>query len=127
MFKPVAKVEHIRFEKDMFFTIPKQFKEAINKYAVHSSCGIRFAKIDLLRVRVFCQPNYKFVAYQTKVTKERSCQLKLTMDHTCSRSYKNLRCTSLYIKKKLMKKVKRLPNMKLRDIQDVVHEKFTLN
>ena len=26
-----------------------------------------------------------------------------------------------------MKKVKRQPNMKLRDIQDVVHEKFTLN
>ena len=26
-----------------------------------------------------------------------------------------------------MKKVKRLPNMKLRDIQNVVHEKFTLN
>ena len=26
-----------------------------------------------------------------------------------------------------MKKVKRQPNIKLRDIQDVVHEKYTLN
>ena len=26
-----------------------------------------------------------------------------------------------------MKKVKRRPNIKLRDIQDVVHEKYTLN
>ena len=100
MFKPIAKAEHIRFEKDMFFTIPKQFKEAITKYAVHGGWGIRFAKIDLLRIRVFCQPNYKFVAYLTKVTKERNYQLRtLTMDHTCSRSYKNLRCASLYIKK----------------------------
>ena len=33
----------------------------------------------------------------------------------------------LYIGKKLMKKVKRQPNMKLKDIQNVVHEKFTLN
>ena len=29
MFKPVAKAEHISFEKDMLFTTPKQFKEAI--------------------------------------------------------------------------------------------------
>ena len=26
-----------------------------------------------------------------------------------------------------MKKVKRQPNIKLRDIQDIVHEKYTLN
>nr|POE91827.1 hypothetical protein CFP56_64044 [Quercus suber] len=36
-------------------------------------------------------------------------------------------CTSSYIGKKLMKKVRRQPNMKLKDIQDVVHEKLTLN
>ena len=35
VFKPVAKVELIRFEKDMLFTTPKQFKEAIIDYAVH--------------------------------------------------------------------------------------------
>ena len=35
VFKPVAKAEHIRFEKDMLFTTPKQFKEAITDYAVH--------------------------------------------------------------------------------------------
>ena len=35
VFKLVAKAEHIRFEKDMLFTIPKQFKEAVTDYAVH--------------------------------------------------------------------------------------------
>ena len=35
VFKPVAKVEHIRFEKDMLFITPKQFKEAITDYAIH--------------------------------------------------------------------------------------------
>ena len=35
VFKPVAKAKHIYFEKDMLFTIPKQFKEAITDYAVH--------------------------------------------------------------------------------------------
>ena len=35
VFKPVAKAWHISFEKDMLFTTPKQFKEAIAKYAVH--------------------------------------------------------------------------------------------
>ena len=31
------------------------------------------------------------------------------------------------IEKKLMKKVKKQHNIKLRDIQDAVHEKYTLN
>ena len=35
VFKPVAKAEHIRFEKDMLFTTPKQFKETITDYAIH--------------------------------------------------------------------------------------------
>ena len=44
VFKPVAKAEHIRFEKDMLFTTPKQFKIAITDYAIHGGRGIRFAK-----------------------------------------------------------------------------------
>ena len=35
VFKPVAKAEHISFEKEMLFTTPKQFKEAIIEYAIH--------------------------------------------------------------------------------------------
>ena len=35
VFNPVGKAEYIRFEKDMLFTTPKQFKEAITDYAIH--------------------------------------------------------------------------------------------
>ena len=49
------------------------------------------------------------------------------MEHTYSRSYKNPKCTSSYIGKKLIKKVKKQPNIKLKDIQKAVHEKYTLN
>ena len=55
MFKLVAKVEHISFEKEMLFTTPKQFKEAIIEYSVHGGWGIRFVKNDLQRVRAICQ------------------------------------------------------------------------
>ena len=54
MFKLVAKAEHIRFEKDMLFTTPKQFKEAITDYDVHGGWGIRFVKNDLQRVIAVC-------------------------------------------------------------------------
>ena len=47
VFKPVAKTEHIYFEKNLLFTTPKQFKEAITDYAVHGRWGIRFVKNDL--------------------------------------------------------------------------------
>ena len=62
MFKPVAKAWHISFEKDMLFTTPKQFKEAIAEYAVHGGWGIRFVKNDLQWIRAICQENCKFVA-----------------------------------------------------------------
>ena len=79
-------------------------------------------------VRVICQEGCKFVTYLTKVSRERSYQLRtLTLEHTCSRSYKNPRCTSSYIRKKLMKKVQRQPNIKLKDIQEAIHDKYTLN
>ena len=92
----------------MLFTTPKQFKEAITDYAVHGGWEIRFVKNDLQRVRVVCQEGCKFVTYLSNVPRERSYQLRtLTLEHTCSRSYKNPRCTSSYIGKKLMKKVKR--------------------
>ena len=54
VFKPIAKAEHIRFEKDMLFTTPKQFKEAVTDYAIHGGWGIRFVKNDLQRVRAVC-------------------------------------------------------------------------
>ena len=88
----------------------------------------KFVKNDLQRVRAICQEGCKFVAYLTKVPRERSYQLRtLTLEHTCFRSYKNPRCTSSYIGKKLMKKVKRQPNIKVKDIQEVVHDNYTLN
>ena len=74
MFKPMAKAEHISFEKDMLFTTPKQFKEAITEYAVHGGWGIKFIKKDLQRVRAVYQENCKFVAYLAKVPRERSYQ-----------------------------------------------------
>ena len=68
------------------------------------------------------------MAWLTKLPREKSYQLRtLNLEHTCYRSYKNPWCTFSYIGKKLMKKVRRQPNMKLKDIQDVVNEKFTLN
>ena len=60
--------------------------------------------------------------------RKRGYQLRtLNLEHTCSRTFKNRRCTSSYIGKKLMKKVKIQPNIKLRDIQEAVHEKYTIN
>ena len=49
------------------------------------------------------------------------------MEHTCTRSYKNSRCTASYIGKKLVKKFRKQPDIKLKDIQDVMHEKFAVD
>ena len=60
--------------------------------------------------------------------REKSFILKtLNMEHTCSKNYKNPRCTASYIRKKLVKNVRRQPDIKLKDIQYVVHEKYVAN
>ena len=128
IFRPVAKAENLRFEKDMLFLSPRQFKDAITDYAVHGGWGIKFVKNDLVRVRAQCQPGCNFVAYLAKVPREKSYRLKtLNLTHTCSRSYKNPRCTASYIGKKLLKKVRRQPDIRLKDIQDAVHEKYVVD
>ena len=76
MFKPIDKVEHIGFKKDMLFTSPRQFKDAITNYAINGGWGVRFVKNDLQRVRVYCQLGYKFVAFPTKVTRGMNYQLR---------------------------------------------------
>nr|POF04687.1 hypothetical protein CFP56_38527 [Quercus suber] len=128
IFRPVAKAENLRFEKDMLFLSPKQFKDAMTDYAVQGGWGIKFVKNDLVRVRARCQPGCKFVAYLTKVPRENSFRLKtLNMEHTCNGSYRNPKCTTLYIGKKLMKRVRRQPDIRLKDIQDAVHEKYVFD
>ena len=73
----------------MLFTTPNQFKEVITDYAVHGGWGIRFVTNDLQRVRAVCQENCKFFIYLTKVSRERSYQLRtLTLEHTYFRSFK---------------------------------------
>ena len=125
IFRPVAKVKHLRFEKDMLFISPKQFKDAITDYAIHGGWSIKFVKNDLMRVKARCQPRCKFVAYLAKVPREKSFRLKtLNMEHTRSRNYRNPRCTASYIRKKLVKKIRRQPDIRLKDIQDAVHEKY---
>ena len=49
------------------------------------------------------------------------------MEHTCNRSYRNPRCTSSYIGKKLVKRVRRQPDIKLKDIQNAMHEKYVVD
>ena len=49
------------------------------------------------------------------------------MEHTCIRSCKNPRCSANFLAKKLMKKVRRQLDIKLKDIQEVMHEKYVVN
>ena len=127
-FKPVSNPEHLRFEKDMLFISPKQFNDTIIEYAVCGGWGVRFVKNDKLRVRTKCQLPCKFIAYLAKMSKEMTYQLKtLNLEHTYTRSYKNPRCTAKFLAKKLMKKVRRQPDIRLKDIQDAVHEKYVVH
>ena len=55
VFKSISNPEHLRFEKDMLFISPKQFKDTITEYIVYGGWGVRFVKNDKLRIRAKCQ------------------------------------------------------------------------
>ena len=62
------------------------------------------------------------------MSREMTYQFKtLNLEHTCTRGYKNPRCTAKFLAKKLMKKVRRQLNIRLKDIQDAVHEKYVVH
>lgn len=128
VFKPVSNPEHMRFEKNMLFVSSKQFKDVITEYAVNGEWGVKFVKNDKVRVRAQCQPPCKFTAYLAKLPREMSYQLKtLNLEHACTKNYKNPRCTTKFLARKLMKKVWRQPNIKLKGIQETVHKKYVVN
>ena len=65
-------------------------------------------KNDKLRVRVKCQPPYKFTTNLAEMSREMSYQLKtLKLEHTCIRGYKNPKCSAKFLARKLVKKGKR--------------------
>ena len=60
--------------------------------------------------------------------RDKSFRLKtLNMEHTCNISYRNPRCIASYIGKKLVKRVRRQLDIKLKDIQNAMHEKYVVN
>ena len=130
-FRSVAKAENIRFKKNILFTTPKQFKEAIIEYAIHGTWGIIFAqkkKKRFFESKSFFPTKLQVCSLSNKGAKGEELPTKnIVMDHTCFKRYKNPMCTSSYIGKKSMKKVKRQPNIKLKDIQDVVQAKYVVN
>ncbi|KAL0009035.1 hypothetical protein SO802_010537 [Lithocarpus litseifolius] len=119
VFRPVSNPDDLVFEKHMLFTSAKQFKEAITEYAVKGGWGVKFVKNDKVRVRAKCQPPCKFTAYLAKLPREMSWQLKtLNMEHTCTRSFKNPRCSANFLAKKLMKKEKPAAREKAQEFVD---------
>nr|POF20734.1 hypothetical protein CFP56_73728 [Quercus suber] len=60
--------------------------------------------------------------------REKSFRLKtLNMEHTYSRSYRNPKCTTSYIGNKVMKRVRRQPDIRLKDIQEAMREKYVID
>ena len=83
VFKQISNLKHMRFEKNILFISPKQFKDAITEYAVNGGWRVKFVKNDKLRVKAKCQPPCKFTTYLAKLPREMSYQLKtLNLEHT---------------------------------------------
>ena len=111
-FIPPTNPKHTYFVKGMLFISLEQFKNAVTDYAVYGGWGIWFKKNDKVRVRAVCQDGCKWIAYVAKMRDQMTFQMRTYYGrHTCTRTFKNMRCTSKWLGKTLVGELSDHPNM----------------
>nr|POE70302.1 hypothetical protein CFP56_49646 [Quercus suber] len=129
VFIPPTNPKHTYFVKGTLFISLEQFKNAVTDYAVHGGWGIRFKKKnEKIQVRVVCQDGCKWIAYVAKMRDEMTFQMRTYYGrHTCTRTFKNMRCTSKWLGKKLVGELSDHPNMTSSTIIKGAQEKYVVH
>ncbi|XP_039155563.1 uncharacterized protein LOC120287001 [Eucalyptus grandis] len=117
------------FALNMVFDGPKQFKEAINKYASTRRVNIDLIKNDKVRVRAKCKAkNCDWLIYAARDNKTGLFLVKNFRDeHTCSWSFQVRRFTSTYMAKHYLSLWRAAPSMKLQEFKRIVREQMSLD
>ncbi|RYR07628.1 hypothetical protein Ahy_B05g075028 [Arachis hypogaea] len=89
--------------------------------------GLRYAKLDLVRVRAACQPGCPFWLCAAKMSEEETWQLRsMNLKHTCGQSHRVGIMHTGWLSREFKKKVEHNPKVKIKDLVKKAQRKWNL-
>ncbi|RYR48973.1 hypothetical protein Ahy_A07g035175 [Arachis hypogaea] len=116
-----------KWEEGTVFASREEFKDTVTSYAVQSRRGLRYAKLDLVRVRAVCQPGCPFWLYAAKTKNESTWQLRsINLKHTCGQSHRVGILHTSWLSRAFKKKVEHNPRVKIKELVNKAQRKWNL-
>ncbi|XP_045821512.1 uncharacterized protein LOC123914410 [Trifolium pratense] len=126
-FKMPSSMRDYKWESGMYFACKQEFQEAIRCYAIQSQRAIKYKKNDKKRIRLICKSGCVWNAYCSHMPGQETWQLMFVKDeHKCNREPKVKMLSAKWLGKRLHKRVKENPNLKLIDIMEKTQQKWNL-
>ncbi|RYR66955.1 hypothetical protein Ahy_A03g013162 [Arachis hypogaea] len=113
-FREEGRFGELRLEVGMNFTTKMEFKEAVREYCIQEGRRIWFKKNDNVRMRAVCkEESCGWLVYASNNTENNCWQIKtFNDDHTCARNTKNRLANRKWLACKLVKKLRKYPNLR---------------
>ncbi|RYR59609.1 hypothetical protein Ahy_A05g025506 [Arachis hypogaea] len=125
--KNVKDMTRYKWEVGTVFASREEFKDTVTAYAVQTRRGLRYAKLDLVRVRALCQEGCPFWLYAAKMSEEETWQLRsMNLKHTCGQSHSVGILHTGWLSKVFRKKVEGNPKVKIKDLVNKARRKWNL-
>lgn len=138
-YKELKDMSQFKWEVGTIFGSKKEFQNAVKTYAVHSGKALKFVKNDKFRCKAICKggdlesadgekKKCPCEAYVTQLTGEKTWQLRVcNTKHTCSRALDVKMMSSKWLAKRIEKKLRQNPKMRVAAIQQLTREKWNCN
>ncbi|RYR65096.1 hypothetical protein Ahy_A03g011087 [Arachis hypogaea] len=127
IYKDCKDMNTYKWEVGTVFASREEFKDTVTSYAVQSRRGLRYAKLDLVRVRAVCQPGCPFWLYAAKMKNEATWQLRsINLKHTCSQSHRVGIMHTSWLSRAFKKKVEHNPRVKIKELVNKAQRKWNL-
>ncbi|RYQ95415.1 hypothetical protein Ahy_B08g090689 [Arachis hypogaea] len=125
--KDVKDMTRYKWKVETVFASREEFKDTVIAYAVQTRRGLRYAKLDLVRVRAVCQEGCPFWLYAAKMSEEETWQLRsMNLKHTCGQSHRVGILHTGWLSKAFRKKVESNPKVKIKDLVNKAQRKWNL-
>ncbi|RYQ84685.1 hypothetical protein Ahy_B10g104138 isoform A [Arachis hypogaea] len=116
-----------KWEVGTVFASREEFKDTVMSYAVQTRRKLKYAKLDLVRVRAACQSGCPFWLYAAKMKEEATWQLRsMNLKHTCGQSHRVGIMHTSWLGRTFKKKVEHNPRVKIKELVNKAQRKWNL-
>ncbi|RYR47075.1 hypothetical protein Ahy_A07g032996 [Arachis hypogaea] len=116
-----------KWEVGTVFASREEFKDIVTSYVVQTRRGLRYAKLDLVRVMAICQPACNFWLYAAKMKNKATCQLRyMNLKHTCGQYHRVRIMHTSWMSRAFRKKVEHNPRVKIKELVNKAQRKWNL-